>query len=116
MAESVRGRRRDSADSPRHRVGVANKTLKRVSWQRRQLTSDLSKARDGRERLRVLSEAARAASAPGSHQPDGQTPDLGSAIAALRAAVEQLHQAQESHANRVLEQENRRIRKRKEAA
>lgn len=115
MAEPARGRRRDSAGSPRHRVGVANKALKRVTWQRRQFTSDFAKAGDDREKLRVVFEALRAASAPGSHQPGGQPPDLGEAITSLRSVLGRLHQAQESHAHRVLEQENKRIR-RKEAA
>lgn len=115
MADAARGRRRDSANSPRHRVGVATKALKRVTWQRRQFTSDFAKAGDDREKLRVVYEALRAASAPGSHQPGGQTPDLAEAITSLRSVLERVHQAQESHAQRVLERDKRRIR-RKEAA
>ncbi|MER7015303.1 hypothetical protein ABT324_28050 [Saccharopolyspora sp. NPDC000359] len=113
-----RGRRAAGADTPRRRVTVANKTLARVAAQRARLSSGFAKARTDRERLAVLCDALRAASAPGSHQPPGTQPSFGPLLAALRTAVAELHQAQEKHARRVLDIEARarRRRERKEAA
>jgi hypothetical protein len=107
-----------SADTARHRVTVAKAALKRVAWQRNRLNTDYAKARTDRERLTVLSDALRAASAPGRHQPPGQQVRLGHVLAALRSAVAELHQAQEKHAQRVLDTEQARAgrRHRKEDA
>lgn len=111
-AETARRGRR-GGQRPRHRVTVARKTLARVGAQRARLRTGLAKAASDTERLAVLCDALRAASAPGSHQPPGAAPPrLGPVLAALRAAVAELHQAQERHAQRVLDTEAARAQRR----
>lgn len=86
----------------RSRVRVAQAATRRLEHQQRRLASDYATTTSPRERVGVLTRALLAAAAPGTHQVDDVDAVLAPAVTALDRAVRELHQRQQSAADRVL--------------
>jgi|SRR5215218_825255 len=94
----------------RHRANVAQRTLRRVAGQVKVLTSRYAGAADRAERLAVVLDAFRAASAPGAHQADQAAADriVDDVVTYLLGLTKQLHAAQSAAAEKTLANEERR--------
>lgn len=94
----------------RRRVRRANAVLRRIAWQRARLADRYGSATSDAKRFAAVAEALIAAASPGSHQPDPEaaTRALVNLTDQARAALDRLHDAQRSAAEKTLHTEEQR--------
>ncbi len=101
----------DSAARPRRRVRAARAAAARVAQQRDRFTTDYARATTPQQRFNQAAAALRSAAARGRHQPDppAVARRLDQITAQIAALVDELHTAQQEHAENTIRAEQRRI-------
>ncbi|RJQ74227.1 hypothetical protein D5S17_23455 [Pseudonocardiaceae bacterium YIM PH 21723] len=84
-----------------------------MTGQRQRFLTEYGKATEERQRLAAITNALRAAAAPGRHQPDQDLVDkkLQQINVMALAALNELHEIQEAAANKTLRADQLRIRR-----
>lgn len=103
-----------ASESRRRRVRVAEQRIRRVTSQKSTLAERYAATTTALDRFVVLTNALRAAAAPGGHQVEDSDTALDRINALLTTELDRLHDSQLTAAQRVVDREAAR-KKRKEA-